>query len=140
MADTWTWMAESAPSERAMLEAFFLWIYTARAHADGFVDAVIEEALAFAHPQSPEGFAAPAGRLAPPRHATTACRRSPCRRSSSPVPRTSAPRSGSAASSPSAIPGAELVVLPGEAHQPFQEQPDDFNTLVADFWSRVDAA
>jgi pimeloyl-ACP methyl ester carboxylesterase len=37
------------------------------------------------------------------------------------------------------IPGAELVVLPGEAHQPFQERPDEFNALVTDFWGRVEA-
>ncbi len=36
------------------------------------------------------------------------------------------------------IPGAEFVVLPGEAHQPFQERPDQFNALVDDFWRRVD--
>ena len=29
------------PSERAMLEAFFLWIYTPRAHADGMVERFI---------------------------------------------------------------------------------------------------
>jgi pimeloyl-ACP methyl ester carboxylesterase len=38
------------------------------------------------------------------------------------------------------IPGAELVVLPGEAHQPFQESPDEFNALVAAFWARVEGA
>ena len=37
------------------------------------------------------------------------------------------------------IPNAEFVVLPGEAHQPFQEQPDEFNNLVAEFWARVEA-
>ena len=38
------------------------------------------------------------------------------------------------------IPGAEFLVLPGEAHQPFQERPDEFNELVHGFWSRVDGA
>jgi hypothetical protein len=28
------WLIDVAPSERAFLEAFFLWIYTARAHND----------------------------------------------------------------------------------------------------------
>ena len=36
------------------------------------------------------------------------------------------------------IPGAQLVVLEGEAHQPFQERPDEFNALVDDFWRRLD--
>jgi pimeloyl-ACP methyl ester carboxylesterase len=39
-----------------MLEAFFPWIYTPRAHADGTVEQMIEEALAFPHPQSTEAF------------------------------------------------------------------------------------
>jgi pimeloyl-ACP methyl ester carboxylesterase len=37
------------------------------------------------------------------------------------------------------IPGAELVVLPEEAHQPFQERPGEFNELVARFWATLDA-
>jgi pimeloyl-ACP methyl ester carboxylesterase len=36
------------------------------------------------------------------------------------------------------IPGAEFVVLEGEAHQPFQERPEQFNALVHEFWSKVD--
>ena len=38
-----------------------------------------------------------------------------------------------------AIPGAELVVLPDEAHQPFQERPEEWNAIVDDFWSSIDA-
>ena len=30
VAASWRWMAEAAPSERAFLEAFFVWIYTPR--------------------------------------------------------------------------------------------------------------
>ncbi|HET7722826.1 MAG TPA: alpha/beta hydrolase, partial [Acidimicrobiales bacterium] len=56
MFRSWDWLAEAAPDERAMLEAFFMWVYTARAHEDGTVAAIIEEALAFPHPQSTEGF------------------------------------------------------------------------------------
>jgi pimeloyl-ACP methyl ester carboxylesterase len=47
-------LLEIAPSERAFLEDFFLWIYTARAHNDGTVDQVIEEVLAFPHKQATE--------------------------------------------------------------------------------------
>lgn len=36
------------------------------------------------------------------------------------------------------IPGAELVVLPDEAHQPFQERPEQFNEMVDASWVRVD--
>ena len=48
------WLVEVAPSERAFLEAFFLDIYTARAHDDGTVDQIIEDALAFPHKQPTE--------------------------------------------------------------------------------------
>jgi pimeloyl-ACP methyl ester carboxylesterase len=36
------------------------------------------------------------------------------------------------------VPGAELHVMEGEAHQPFQEVPEAFNALVTDFWRRVE--
>jgi pimeloyl-ACP methyl ester carboxylesterase len=120
-----------------MLEAFFLWVYTPRAHESGMVDQIIEEALAFPHPQSSEAFqrqvdawtahdtldrldriTAPtlvvAGELdimIPPRFGQVVADR---------------------------IPGAELIVLPGEAHQPFQESPVEFNELVDTFWRGVD--
>ena len=48
------WLIDAAPSERKFLEAFFLWIYTPRAHNDGMVDAFIAEVLAFPHKQSNE--------------------------------------------------------------------------------------
>ena len=38
------------------------------------------------------------------------------------------------------IPGAELAVLPDEAHQPFLERPAQFNEMVDAFWGRVDRA
>ncbi len=47
-------LLETAPSESAFLEDFFLWIYTARAHNDGTVDRLIEEVLAFPHKQATE--------------------------------------------------------------------------------------
>jgi pimeloyl-ACP methyl ester carboxylesterase len=36
------------------------------------------------------------------------------------------------------IPSAEFEVLPGEAHQPFQEVPDVWNERVSAFWRSVD--
>ncbi|MFD2397996.1 alpha/beta fold hydrolase [Prauserella oleivorans] len=36
------------------------------------------------------------------------------------------------------IPRARFEILPGEAHQPFQEVPDVFNTRVDAFWREVD--
>ena len=52
--------------------------------------------------------------------------------------KTSSPRYGQIVADQ--IPGAEFVVLEGEAHQPFQESPTAFNQMVADFWSRTDQA
>ena len=48
------WLIEAAPSERAFLEWFYLWIYTPRAHNDGTVAQIIEEVLAFPHKQATE--------------------------------------------------------------------------------------
>src|ERR671921_776361 len=47
--DFWRWLPEAAPSERAFFEAFFTWVYTPRAHANGSVAEIIEEALSFPH-------------------------------------------------------------------------------------------
>lgn len=136
MARSWHWLVTGAPDERAMLEAFFLWVYTPRAHGNGMVDRIIDETLAFPHPQSPQAFqrqlraftthdtldrlpsiTAPtlvlAGELdiAAPAH----------------LGRTVA----------EAIPGAVFEVLPGEAHQPFQESADLFDARVDAFWRDV---
>jgi pimeloyl-ACP methyl ester carboxylesterase len=54
----WRWLAETAPSERAFFEGFFTWVYTPRAHADGTVGQIVEEALAFTHKQPVEAFQA----------------------------------------------------------------------------------
>jgi pimeloyl-ACP methyl ester carboxylesterase len=134
----WPWMAAAAPSERAMLEAFFLWIYTARAHDDGTVAAIIDDALAFEHPQSPEGFARQLEAWSG--HDTFD------RLPAIDVP-TLVVAGGQDIATPARmgrvvaerIPGARLVELPDEAHQPFQERPAEFNELVARFWATVDA-
>jgi pimeloyl-ACP methyl ester carboxylesterase len=138
MVDSWRWLADAAPSEQAMLEAFFLWIYTPRAHESGMVDQIIAEALAFPHPQSPEGFRRQLDAWAP--HDTLD------RLGQISVPTLvvageldlcTPPRLGRAVAE--RIAGAEFVVLPGEAHQPFQESPDAFNAMVESFWTQVDA-
>jgi pimeloyl-ACP methyl ester carboxylesterase len=137
MTDSWRWLADVAPSERAMLEAFFLWIYTPRAHEDGTVDQIIEETLAFPHPQPPEAFQR---QLAAWMAHDTMDRLSeitaPTLVVAGELDIACPPRFGRVVAEQ--IPGAELVVLPGEAHQPFQERPTEFNALVDGFWSKVD--
>jgi pimeloyl-ACP methyl ester carboxylesterase len=134
-----TWQAERAPDERAMLEAFFLWIYTAQAHADGRVAAYIEEALAFPHPQAPEAFFAQLdafmghdsldrlGAIAAPTLVLAGDE-------DIMIP----PRFGRAVAE--RIPGAQFALMPGAAHQPFQEDPEDFNARVDAFWRAVETA
>ncbi len=133
----WTWLPDAAPSERAMLEAFFMWIYTARAHEEGLVDQIIEEALAFPHPQSPEAFI----RQVDTWRVHDAYDRLPAIAAPTLVVAgdqdvVTPPRLGRIVAE--RIPGAKLVVLEGEAHQPFQERPQQFNELVHAFWSKVD--
>jgi pimeloyl-ACP methyl ester carboxylesterase len=37
------------------------------------------------------------------------------------------------------IPNARFELMSGEAHQPFQEVPDEFNARVDAFWHEVEA-
>jgi pimeloyl-ACP methyl ester carboxylesterase len=132
------WLVEVAPSERAFLEGFFLWIYTPRAHNDGTVDQIIEEVLAFPHKQTTEDLqafldafldhdtsdrlpeiAAPTLVLAGGRDMTS---RPPLCRAVAEL-----------------IPGARFEVMEEEAHQPFQEVPDEWNACVDAFWREAEA-
>ncbi|WP_455359009.1 alpha/beta fold hydrolase [Streptomyces sp. SYSU K21746] len=132
------WMAEAAPSERAMLEAFFLWVYSARAHEDGTVAQIIDEALAFPHPQSTEAFqqqvaAFLAHDTLDRLHDITA----PTLVLAGEVDILLPPRYGRIVAE--GIPGATFEVMAKEAHQPFQEVPDTFNARVSAFWREVEA-
>lgn len=134
----WRWLPEAVPSERAFLEAFYLWIYTPRAHEDGTVEKIIEEVLAFPHQPSTEAlqrsidaFVAhdTAGRLS---HIAV-----PTLVLAGGLDMITPPRYGRAVAD--AIPGARFEVLADEAHQPFQEVPDLFNAIVDTFWRQVEA-
>ncbi|MEV8535187.1 alpha/beta fold hydrolase [Streptomyces sp. NPDC051211] len=137
MSRFWHWLATEAPDERAMLEAFYLWIYTPRAHADGTVERFIDETLAFPYPQSAEAFQRQLEPFA--RHDTLD------RLSSITAPTlvlagdqdmVTPPRLGRVVAD--AIPDARFEVMAGEAHQPFQESPDVFNARVDAFWREID--
>lgn len=136
--DFWRWLPEVAPSERAFFEGFFTWVYTPRAHADGTVDQLVEEALAFPHKQSVEAFQAQVDvclahdtvdRL--PKIAA------PTLVLSGELDIILPPRFGRSVAA--AIPNARFETMAGEAHQPFQEVPDEFNARVEDFWREVEA-
>jgi 3-oxoadipate enol-lactonase len=132
------WLVEVAPSERQLLEGFFLDIYTARAHNDGTVAQFIEEVLAFPHKQSAEDLQ----RFLDPLidHDTT-----------DRLPEITAPtlviaggrdptaRPSLCRAVAQLIPGAQFEVMEEEAHQPFQEVPDEWNARVDAFWQEVEA-
>jgi pimeloyl-ACP methyl ester carboxylesterase len=132
------WLVEVAPSERAFLEGFYLDIYTARAHNDGTVDKFIEEVLAFPHKQSTEDLQHFLDAFVD--HDTT-----------DRLPQITAPTLVLAggldpSSRPSLgravadrIPNALFEVMEEEAHQPFQEIPDEWNTRVDTFWRGLDS-
>jgi len=137
MLASWRRMVETAPDERAMLEAFLLWVYTRRAHEDGLVAAIIEEVLGFSHPQSVEAFLAQVDAFG--------AHDALDRLGGIAVP-TLVLAGGDDIATPPAlgrlvaerIPGAVFEVMEGEAHQPFQEAPDRFNERVAAFWRAVE--
>ncbi|MFD1213042.1 alpha/beta fold hydrolase [Arthrobacter sp. GCM10027362] len=131
------WLVQTAPTERDFLEMFFLDIYTARAHDDGTVDRFIEEVLAFPHKQRTEDLLRFLDAIMD--HDTTGR-----------LPRITAPalvlaggrdatlRPDLVRAVAELIPGARFEVLEGEAHQPFQEVPDEWNARVAAFWREVE--
>ena len=132
------WLVEVAPSERAFLEGFFLDIYTARAHNEGTVDEFIAEVLAFPHKQTTEDLQHFLDAFVD--HDTT----DRLREIVAPTlviagGRDSTSRPELCRSVAELIPGARFEVMEEEAHQPFQEVPDEWNTLVAGFWREVDA-
>jgi 3-oxoadipate enol-lactonase len=133
------WLVEVAPSERAFLEGFFLDIYTPRAYNDGTVSAFIDEVVAFPYKQKTEDVQGFLDALIA--HDTT-----------DRLAQITAPtlvvaggldvvgRPDLCRAVADRIPGARFEVLENEAHQPFQEVPDEWNALVDTFWHEVDAA
>ncbi|MEO8693400.1 MAG: hypothetical protein ABI658_07770 [Acidimicrobiales bacterium] len=129
-------MAEQAPDPRSFLEAFFVWIYTARAHENGLVEQIIDDALAFPHPRSRESLHRQIDAFAT--HATID------RLGQITAPTlviagghdiVTPPRLGRIVAD--AIPSARFELLHDEAHQPFQEVPEQFNKLIESFWEEV---
>jgi pimeloyl-ACP methyl ester carboxylesterase len=132
------WLVEVAPSERAFLEGFYLWIYTVPAHNDGTVAQIIDQVLAFPHKQSAEDLRRFLDALID--HDT-----------SDRLPQITAPtlvlaggrdinaRPELGRAVAELIPGARFEVMEQEAHQPFQEVPEEWNARVDAFWREVEA-
>jgi pimeloyl-ACP methyl ester carboxylesterase len=128
------WMAGVADEARPFLYAFNAWVYSPVVFADGRIDQFVDAALAAPDPQETEAFQRTAiailehdtrdrlheigvptlvvvgavDLLCPPRHSREIAER---------------------------IPGARLVEVPDQAHQPFQEGPEAFNALALEFWA-----
>jgi pimeloyl-ACP methyl ester carboxylesterase len=134
--NVWRWLAEVAPSERAFYGAFFLWVYTPRAHANGLVEQVIQGALAFPHKMSTQAvqrwFDTFAHETADRLTAITAS----ALVLAGGLDRPASPQFGQLVAE--GIPGARFEVLPEEAHRPFTENPEEFNARVDAFWREVD--
>jgi hypothetical protein len=138
MGRAWRWMVTNAPTEREFLEAFFVWIYTRRAHVDGTVSQIVEESLAFPHAASAEAIQRTVDAFLAHETADR-------------LPEISVPAfvlagAEDVATPPQCgqvvadlIPGARFEVWDGEAHQPMQEAADRFNRRVADFWREADS-
>jgi pimeloyl-ACP methyl ester carboxylesterase len=136
MFEAWRWMAEHAPTARAFYEAFFVWVYTPRAHESGLVDTLVDDALGSPHQQSLDAF----HRQLDAFLAHDALDRLP--RIEAPtlvvageLDLVCPPRLGRTVAN--AIPGARFELLAGEAHQPFQESPERFHDLLHRFWDDI---
>jgi pimeloyl-ACP methyl ester carboxylesterase len=133
---SWMWTARKSDGIRDFLVAVNLWCFAPRVWNDGTMDGWLDAAEASPSQQSVDAF---------------------CRSADALIHHDSADRIG-AVTAPTLvtvgeldlvlpprfsqgiverISGSRLVVVPGAGHQPFQEQPDDYNRLLAELWSSV---
>jgi len=134
--ESWAWMARRADCDEAFVRSLFLWVYTRRAHLDGAVETWVAQALAEEHPQSTDAFVRTidaikahdaADRLAQVNVPTLIVAGEQDLICPPDLQRDLAEH----------LTNSELRLLPGEAHQPFQEAPDLFDRLVRDFVAGV---
>jgi pimeloyl-ACP methyl ester carboxylesterase len=132
----WMWSAEKADSIRDFLVTVNLWCFSPRIWNEGTMDEWITAAEKSPYAQSVDAF---------------------CRSTKALIAHDSADRVGGIGAPTlvtvgeldlvlparfsqelvERIPNARLVVIPDVGHQPFQEVPEDYNTLLADFWQSV---
>jgi pimeloyl-ACP methyl ester carboxylesterase len=129
----WMWSAQKADGIRDFLVAVNLWCFAPRIWNDGTMDGWLDAAAASPHAQSVDAFTRSAEALI--RHD-----------SADRIGAISAPTLVTVGELDLCLPerysraiverieGARLAVIPEAGHQPFQEVPDDYNRLLADFW------
>jgi pimeloyl-ACP methyl ester carboxylesterase len=133
---SWQWAARKSDNLRDFLNVVNLWCFSPRIYNDGTMEAWLTEAAASPYAQSVDAFCRSAdallvhdtadrvGSIAVPTLVTVGeldlCL--PERFSRELVER---------------IPNANLVVIAEQGHQPFQEGPANYNTLLAEFWASV---
>jgi pimeloyl-ACP methyl ester carboxylesterase len=130
--ESWKRLANDATSEEGFARTLALWVYTRRAHADGSIERWIAQMVDAPHPQSTDAWIRSLDAI---QAHDTADR----------LGRISAPTLVIGGDSDlicpaevqtdlaARIPGARLELLAGEAHQPFQEAPDEFDRIVLGF-------
>ncbi len=126
------WQAGVVDADEPFVRSLFALVYSAAMHEDGRVDAYVRAALANPHPQTTEAFVRTARMLrthdtADRLDAVEAPTLVVCGAEDVLCP----PRHSQAIAA--RIPGARLVEVPAQAHQPFQEDPAAFNRLLATF-------
>ena len=126
-------LMEAAPSERFLELSFCM--YTARAHNDGMVDQLIEEVLAFPHKQRPRT-CSPSWMLSSTDHRPPAGDRGADARARGRPGQDQSPGAGPRRCRPD--PRRRFEVMEEEAHQPFQEVPDEWNARIDAFWREVE--
>jgi pimeloyl-ACP methyl ester carboxylesterase len=130
--ESFIWIAGIADSEVAFANSLLPWIYAPALYDDGRIDEIVAAMLANPHPQDVEAF----------RRTTRACLGHDTRDRLAHVAAPTLvvfgeldillpPRFSQELAA--GIPGARLVALPGRAHQPFQEAPEEFNAIVTAF-------
>jgi pimeloyl-ACP methyl ester carboxylesterase len=130
---SWQWAARKSDNLRDFLNVVNLWCFSPRIYNEGIMEGWLTEAAASDHAQSVDAF---------------------CRSADALIAHDSADRVG-AISVPTLvtvgeldlclperfsrelverIQGATLRVIPANGHQPFQEDPDAYNAILAEFW------
>ncbi|HEX8206548.1 MAG TPA: alpha/beta hydrolase [Solirubrobacteraceae bacterium] len=134
--DVWLQLAATSSSADEFLRGFLTYVYTREAHEDGRADRWLRELADFEPAMSDEAFVATIEAL---RSWSTKARLGGIRVPTLVIvgevdPQFPRPYGEEIASR---IGRSELVVMEGQAHQPFQEVPERYNALVTGFWERV---